>query len=251
MLKTSWIRALFNRAQRICSTTIAFNKQVEKITTLMSWNGFPSFISRSILRRLKSKIRRNTEESPNEIIKIFVKPPYAGLKGEQLLKACFKKMKRFLKPTVCFVTLYQTKKVAMFCPTKDRILTKQKANVIYELKCPGCGEIYIGKTDRNIVFRLREHGLRYDQPMNMHLSNCPSFRELINLFTLPNIFIENGQLDLDIKGHILNAVFDNFRIVDNNNSWSQLCFLEAFYIKQLSPTINKGLKASKELQLFR
>ena len=32
--------------------------------------------------------------------------------------------------------------------------------------------------------------------------------------------------------------------------WSQLTFLEVFYIKNFKPTINQGLKASRELELF-
>jgi len=49
---------------------------------------------------------------------------------------------------------------------------------------------------------------------------------------------------------MLNTVFDNYTIVDSSLSWSHLIFLEAYYIKQFSPEINCGLKASKELQLF-
>ena len=64
------------------------------------------------------------------------------------------------------------------------------------------------------------------------------------------IFDDISPITIDVKEHIKNAVFDNYSIVDINNSWSQLSFLEAYYIKYLSPTINKGLKASRELQLF-
>ena len=53
------------------------------------------------------------------------------------------------------------------------------------------------------------------------------------------------------KEHILNAVMNNFSIVDFCNNWSQLLFLEAYYIKTFQPKINEGLKASRELVLFR
>ena len=51
--------------------------------------------------------------------------------------------------------------------------------------------------------------------------------------------------------HIRNAVLNNYKIIDTCANWSQLLFLEAFYIKNLNPAINKGLKASKELVLFK
>ena len=70
-----------------------------------------------------------------------------------------------------FVTLHNTKKCAMFCSTKDKIPTHQKFNVVYTIKCPGCGEDYVGKTDRCVITRLNEHRTRSDQPMFQHLQH--------------------------------------------------------------------------------
>ena len=137
----------------------------------------------------------------------------------------------------------------MFCPTKDKIPTLQKANLIYKLTCPGCGKDYIGKTDRCLSIRLREHGTRTDQPMNLHLRNCRAYYEYISLFNLPSLINENLET-IDFDEHLLTTVFDCYSIVESSPSWSHLIFLEAYYIKQISPEINCGLKASKELQLF-
>lgn len=38
--------------------------------------------------------------------------------------------------------------------------------------------------------------------------------------------------------------------MDPNDYWSELGFLEAFYVKNLKATISEGLKPSKELDLF-
>ena len=53
------------------------------------------------------------------------------------------------------------------------------------------------------------------------------------------------------KLHLDNAVINNVKILDKNDKWGQLQFLEAYYIKKLAPEIHFGLKASKELQLFK
>ena len=45
----------------------------------------------------------------------------------------------------------------MFCSVKDKIPTYQKSNFIYTIKRPGCGEGYVGKTDRYVIARLNEH----------------------------------------------------------------------------------------------
>ena len=136
----------------------------------------------------------------------------------------------------------------MFCPTKDKIPICQRANVIYKLSCPGSGEKYVGKTDRCLITRLLEHGTREDQPMFQHLSRCDSFHDYVSMFNMPSNNM--SSIEIDTKEHIKNTVISNFEIVDSSSNWSQLLFLEAFYIKRFSPSINKGLKASRELQLF-
>ena len=62
---------------------------------------------------------------------------------------------------------------------------------------------------------------------------------------------DGETVDIDIKEHLINAVLNDCRIIDQNNNWSKLSFLEAYYIKTLKPEINDGLKASKELNLFK
>ena len=51
--------------------------------------------------------------------------------------------------------------------------------------------------------------------------------------------------------HLHNNVIENTEIIDHNGNWAHLQYLEAYYIKTMSPEINIGLKASKELQLFK
>jgi hypothetical protein len=43
-------------------------------------------------------------------------------------------------------------------PFKDNIKTvEERSMVIYELKCSTCGATYIGKTERILYYRIREH----------------------------------------------------------------------------------------------
>ena len=49
------------------------------------------------------------------------------------------------------------------------------------------------------------------------------------------------------KEYLLNALLSNFHIVGSCRNWSQLLFLEAFYIKMLTPKIYNELKALHEL----
>ena len=51
---------------------------------------------------------------------------------------------------------------------------------------------------------------------------------------------------VSLKEHILNAVYTNFEVIERNDNWSRLAYLEAFYIKTLKPSVNEGIKASRE-----
>ena len=75
----------------------------------------------------------------------------------------------------------------MFCSNKDRIEPLNKANVIYQFSCPGCSVKYIGKTERNLAVRLKEHGKgEVDSAINKHLQSCPLYLEIMNQFQLFN-----------------------------------------------------------------
>ena len=52
--KTSWIKSLYHRAEKICSSSEKFWFQINKIKMFMSWNGYPSFTRNSIMKQLKT-----------------------------------------------------------------------------------------------------------------------------------------------------------------------------------------------------
>ena len=51
--------------------------------------------------------------------------------------------------------------------------------------CPGCGEKYIGKTERCLISRMNEHGKQENEPIFKHLSECEIFEETGNLYAFP------------------------------------------------------------------
>ena len=201
------------------------------------------------MNRLKvKKKKKNVTEDQNDAIKIYFRVPYAGIKGEQLVKSCIRKMRRFLKKNVIFVTLYDTKKISQFCNTKDRIPETQRHNVIYELTCPGCAGKYVGKTDACIESRITQHCTKSDQPMHQHFSKCNEFKEMYKFLNIENH--ENTEKDVPPTQYMLTCGMSNYRILYCNRNWSQLLFLEAYVIKTQKPSLNTGLKASRELVLF-
>ena len=170
-LKTAWIKTLFHRANKICSSKQAFQTQINHIKTLMSWNAYPKHVRNSIINRLKSNVNRNDNinNKKDDRKVIWINLPYLGKKGEQLTNSLIRKLKRSFKENIKFKTVYKTNKLSMFCNTKDSISAEQKSNVIYRITCPDCFQKYVGKTDRNLITRLNEHGTKSDQRMYQHL----------------------------------------------------------------------------------
>ena len=85
--------------------------------------------------------------------------------------------------------------------------------------------------------------------MFQHLQHYEKFLEKMTLYQLPDIDTDVSTVNL--QAHIASSVSDNWKILDFNANWVQLCFLESMYIKRLKPKFNEGLEASKELLLFR
>ena len=226
---------------------------MRKTLSFMSWNGFPNYVSKTLLRLLKSNstipssnnsIERN--DTPENIFRL----PYAGKVGEQLLKRCLKEVKRCLNVNVKFRVLYDTKKKSFYCNIKDKVPHNQRNRVIYKIKCPGCNGCYISKTEKCLITRITEQGTKETEPMFKHLSECELFKDSCWLYYLLSLVNEDDDEDISLTSHIFNAVLQNHEILNSNRDWSQLTSLQMYYNKDHEPIINHCLKASKELSLF-
>ena len=176
-----------------------------------------------------------------------IRLPYLGNIGDSM-KNCFKKVRKWLKENVHFITCYETKKTVIFFSPKDSIPIHQKTNVIYKVASPDCHEDYVGKTDRNFVTRLNEHTSHEDQPMYQHLLKCELYAHIIGLHRLPDI--DASTTEINKKQHFVKAGNSNFSGLESCCYWSHSLFLEAFYIKNLAPKIKDRLKTTHKFVLF-
>ena len=126
------------------------NQQIKKISLFISWNGFPSYISKALLQN---------------VTEIFFRLPYIGSKGEQLVNYCLNKIRRCLKINVKVVVIYDTKKISFYCNVKDKVPHEQRNNIICRITCPDCSGNYIEKTERCLISRMNEHGTGDTEPM--------------------------------------------------------------------------------------
>ena len=197
----------------------------------------------------KKSIKKDNVVEDESIKTIWIRLPYMGNHGESLTNKLLRKLRRCFKIDVKFKVLYDTRKLSSFCTTKDRIPFNQMSSVIYKIKCPGCGEKYIGKSERCFGIRMYCQGTRDNEPMFKHLHNCNEFHDLCKMFAINDVSANKYTYNID--NYILQAVLDNSKILKRFKHSIQLEFVEAYYIKLINPTINTGIAASKELVIFK
>jgi len=250
-MKVAWIKALYDRGKRLCSGDFLFSKHLKDLKQKMSWNGYPQHIRASILKHLANKMPRKQQntEIDEDAKTIWIRLPYMGNHGESLTKKLIQKIRRCLKSKskVNFKVFYENRKISSFCSTKDKIPINQTSNVIYKIVCPGCGESYIGKSERCFGIRMSCQGSRDNEPMYRHLNKCEDYLEYCKIFAVCDL----SNHRYNITSYILNTVLNNSEIIRRFRNPFQLAFLESYYIKLLKPKINVGIAASKELVLFK
>ena len=177
----------------------------------MSWNGFLTKVRNFLIKKLKAKFKicndnnitlhKNNENNDDSVPKIWLKLPYLGRQGEFLVKNLIRKVRRNLKIHVKIIVVYQTKKTPFFLPNNDKISDSNKANVVCEFSCPGCGHSYIGKTERSLETRLPEQAninSYKTSAITQYLLNCPDALYLANLNTFPDF---DSSADFSDKMH--------------------------------------------------
>ena len=102
--KSAWVESLVERAERICSNKHLFEKQILKIKSFMSWNGYPIYVCNSVLIRLGEREKNSTERpsisEEEEIPKIWFKVPFIGPIGEEIAKRWISKLHKYCKKDI-------------------------------------------------------------------------------------------------------------------------------------------------------
>ena len=137
------------------------------------------------MQQKKTAVQKDDES----VTKICICLPYLGNKGEELVKTCLHKLKRYFKTNVKFVTLYDTKKCATFFLLKIRSLLIRNQCYLHN-KMSWIWWRHVRKTDTCVITRLNGLSNHSDQPMFQHLQQCERLLETMTLYQLPDIDTE-------------------------------------------------------------
>ena len=152
--------------------------------------------------------------------------PYAGPKGNSIIKAMNNSLKRILPDNVKTRVTYTGQKLSTKLQIKDKTKDRHKHDLVYYSKCPEptCNEDCLGETGRRIIERSADHCGKDKQS---HLLRHALY---------------NNHKTVDLK---------DFKIIDSSyhNNRFKRKISEALYIKQYKPSLNTQ-EQSVQLKLF-
>ena len=90
--------------------------------------------------------------------------------------------------------------------------SREQRQIITLIQCPVCHNDYVGKTDRDLITKLSEHGKNEYQPMFQHFWSCEKFNYILNLYSPADIFADTRTVDH--IGHVYYSVIDNCKILE-------------------------------------
>ena len=107
-----------------------------------------------------STSNEETETNATEPTVLTMTVPYAGEKGEKMIKDLKKELKRNLPETQDYRIVQTGTKLSSRFNVKDKVNEKHLSNFVYYRKCTNkkCKDDYIGETGRRKVVRNKDHG---------------------------------------------------------------------------------------------
>jgi hypothetical protein len=87
--------------------------------------------------------------------------------------------------------IYDTTSTNTYLSLEDRTDKELQSSAVYKFICPGCQLSYIGKTDRCLRTRIKEHSSDKNSEVHKHIMSCEHFQYFMQtLLNLPNTLLD-------------------------------------------------------------
>ena len=90
-------------------------------------------------------------------------------------------MGRSTNQKVNFVCRFSVTKILFFTNMEDKLKKLGKSDVVYQFPCSCCESSDIGKNERTLFERTKEHVTRADSAIEEHLDNCLKMEHLFSI----------------------------------------------------------------------
>ena len=170
---TTWkrgtVRTIMSRTCTICSSERYLNEEIKHTELIFEKvNNYPKYVITQLKCEAKVKHRQNmnierstiNQTAQNEQDKHnLVVLPYAGNKGENILKSMTKLSTRVLPCNAKTCAAYSGTKLSSKSQLKDQTKKDHQHDLVYYERCPEeqCTEDYTGETGRRLIERVKDH----------------------------------------------------------------------------------------------
>ena len=124
------------------------------------------FISTHSLVTVQNDIPlQNTDNDKKKMQSLML--PFAGAKGDTMLKSMIRCIKRIVPKYVNTRITYTGHKLNTMFQIQDKTTQIHKHDLVYYVKCPdqSCNQDYLGETGRRIIERIADHRVK----INIHI----------------------------------------------------------------------------------
>ena len=101
-----------HRAYKICSNESLISDEMRKIRKFMLWNGFPKTLANKLIQKftpkadqayMSSNINNHIKDQTDQVCKVYVRLPYIGKRGTNLMHKFKLKISQILKQLCKFI----------------------------------------------------------------------------------------------------------------------------------------------------
>ena len=235
--KISLIKCLCDRIWRICQDEQQRDVEIQKLRMILIKNQYPENIIEKEIKRFVERKRSDRAEQqqqphqspeqqpqpqrspeqqqqnkPQEKQKRFIVLPYSNYKVEEFARRLTRLVNDTFPQVDMQVAFKAPNEIGKLFPFKDNIKeTHMQSLVVYKIRCATCGAEYIGKTERILAHRIKEHNnAKSDSAIQMHKKEHPT--------------------------HEIDAT--NSEILDKADNNFKLMLKEMLHINKLKPLLN-------------
>ena len=220
--KIGLINCLLDRIWKICTNQSDRDAEVSKLKTILAKNEYPNNVIDGTIDKFIARISLPSQPKPKKEIKRFIVLPYVNRKVEEFavrLKALVENNYTQVDLNVAFKA---PNTIGNMFPFKDRIRdTESQSLVVYKINCATCKTEYIGKTERILIHRIKEHSKSNKSACNQHILDNPSHK-------------------MD---------YENVQVIDRASNDFKLRMKELLHILKTKPELNKQMNSQSKYEI--
>ena len=220
--KIGLINCLLNRTWRICTTQDDRDEEVARLKSILAKNEYPKKVVDDTIAKYIARISAPTQPRPEKAHTRFIVLPFMNPKVEDFAV----KLKTLVESNYTQVDFNVAFKapstIGNMFPFKDKTRDiPSQSLVVYKINCATCQAEYIGKTQRILAIRMKEHSKDTKSACHQHIVEHPSHR-------------------MDYSG---------IEVIDRASSDFKLRMKELLHILKSKPLLNKQMNAQSKYEI--